>query len=373
MRAPSAFTIAAMAAAATYLFDPDMGRRRRALLRDKVTGRLSHADEAGSVFAVDLRNRTQGLLARLRGRFALREVANEVLAERVRARLGRFLSHPGAVEVSASGGVVTLQGPVLEHEVDRALRAVSAVPGVRQVTDALERHKQAGDVSSLQGGRRRIQRADLMQERWALATRVLVGAGGATLLALARRSPLSLAFSLAGGAMLLRAGSNMPIARLLGQRGPYIGYKKTIHIGAPVQQVFAFWQDFANFPKYMRNVRAVRRNADGGWHWEVAGPLGATVQWDAHMTACVPDELIAWSTAPGSRVQHAGLVHFQREGEGTRVQVEMRYNPPGAALGHVVASLFGADPLTEMDEDLMRLKSFLETGKPARDAARAAP
>jgi uncharacterized membrane protein len=148
---------------------------------------------------------------------------------------------------------------------------------------------------------------------------------------------------------------------------------KTIHIAAPLEDVFAFWRTFENFPKFMRNVRSVRKKAENNWHWEVAGPLGSTVQWDAETTICIPNELIAWTTTPGSQVEHAGLVHFQREGDGTRIQVEMGYNPPGAALGHVVASLFGADPLTEMDEDLMRLKSFFESGKPARDAAQAAP
>jgi uncharacterized membrane protein len=53
------------------------------------------------------------------------------------------------------------------------------------------------------------------------------------------------------------------------------------------------------------------------------------------------------------------------------VQVEMDYNPPGAALGHVVAAFCGADPVSEMDQDLMRLKSSFETGKPACDAANA--
>jgi uncharacterized membrane protein len=202
---------------------------------------------------------------------------------------------------------------------------------------------------------------------------VLVGGGGIGLLAcaLVRRSPLSIPLALAGGSMILRAGANMPLARILGQRGPYIDYMKTIHIAAPLEQVFEFWRDFENFPKFMRNVRSVRKNAEDNWHWEVAGPLGTTVQWDAAMTVCIPNELIAWTTTPGSQVENAGLVHFQREGDATRIQVEMSYNPPAAALGHVVASLFGADPLTEMDEDLMRMKSFLETGKPARDAAAA--
>jgi uncharacterized membrane protein len=69
------------------------------------------------------------------------------------------------------------------------------------------------------------------------------------------------------------------------------------------------------------------------------------VQWDAETTASIPDQLIAWSTTPGSQVEHAGLVRFQPADRGTRIQVELDYNPPGAALGHLVACLFGADPL----------------------------
>jgi len=39
------------------------------------------------------------------------------------------------------------------------------------------------------------------------------------------------------------------------------------------------------------------------------------------------------------------------------------------AVGHAIASLFGADPKSEMDDDLMRMKSFIETGHQPRDAA----
>jgi uncharacterized membrane protein len=177
---------------------------------------------------------------------------------------------------------------------------------------------------------------DVMQEHWRPAARVLVGSGGAGLLAcaLVRRSALSIPLALAGGAMLLRAGVNMALPRILGQREPYVDYIKTIRIAAPIEQVFDLWRTFENFPKFMRNVRAVSRNADRSWHWELAGPLGASVQWDAHMTVYIPNELIAWTTKPGSQVQHAGLVRFQPDRGGTRIQVEMSYNPPGAALGH---------------------------------------
>lgn len=49
----------------------------------------------------------------------------------------------------------------------------------------------------------------------------------------------------------------------------------------------------------------------------------------------------------------------------------MSYNPPAGAIGHVVASLFGADPKSEMDADLARMKTLIETGIRPHDAAAA--
>ena len=70
---------------------------------------------------------------------------------------------------------------------------------------------------------------------------------------------------------------------------------------------------------------------------------------------------------------HAGSIRVEPHADGARVHVRMTYSPPAGALGHLVAKLFGADPKTELDEDLMRLKSTLETGKPPRDAAARRP
>jgi uncharacterized membrane protein len=63
------------------------------------------------------------------------------------------------------------------------------------------------------------------------------------------------------------------------------------------------------------------------------------------------------------------MIQFERVNGGTRLDVEMSYTPPAGVLGHVVAKLFGADPKSELDEDLLRMKTFLETGKAPRDAA----
>jgi uncharacterized membrane protein len=375
MKRFSILSATAAGALAVYFLDARQGRTRRARLREQVSGKLSHVDEASAAVFTDMRNRLQGLFAGMRTRMHAEDVPDEILAERVRAKVGRFLSHPGAVDVSASGGTTTLRGPVLKYEADRVVKAVRKVPGVRNVVDSLERYAQRGHVSSLQGGRPRAQHIDMLQQHWAPATRAVVGSGGALLAArgLLRRSPLALLAGALGAAFVVRAVSNMDAKRLLGQRGRRgIDFTKTITIAAPADEVFQFWMSFGNFPKFMRNVRSVRRNeAPDSWHWEVAGPLGTTVHWDAKVTRVVPNELIAWSTERGSSVEHAGLVRFQPEGSGTRVQVEMSYSPPAGAAGHAVAQLFGADPQSEMDEDLMRLKAYFETGKPAHDAAAA--
>lgn len=367
-------TSAAAGALAAWLLDPQSGRRRRAVARDRIRSRLHRLDDAARIALVDLRNRTAGTIASVCGRAAAEDDTDDpVLAERVRATLGRVVSHPGSIDVSASAGVVTLRGPVLQHETASLLRAVRAVRGVRAVDDRLDAHECAGRVSGLQGGRPRARRIDVLQKHWAPATRLLVGAGGAALAlyGFARRSALAPLLAAGGAALVARAANGVDAKRLPGRRGSRgIDFRKSIFVSAPIDEVFAFWSDFGNFPRFMRNVREVRRNSGGHWHWVVAGPLGTTTQWDAEVTRNVPNECLSWATTSGSRLRHAGTVRFLPENGGTRVDIEMTYVPPAGATGHALASLFGADPGAGMGEDLVRAKRFLETGKPARDAAK---
>jgi uncharacterized membrane protein len=84
--------------------------------------------------------------------------------------------------------------------------------------------------------------------------------------------------------------------------------------------------------------------------------------------------LLAWRTEAGSAIQHAGRVQFIGNPDGsTTVEINMTYNPIAGALGHALARVFGADPKHQMNDDLARMKSFIETGKLPRDAARQAP
>jgi uncharacterized membrane protein len=215
-----------------------------------------------------------------------------------------------------------------------------------------------------------------MQSNWAPATRVLGGLGGAalTLMAARRRGPLALAMRALGAGLFARAAPNLELRRLFGVGAGRraVDLVNTITVDLPLEEVWMVWRDYRWFPTFMSHVREVRDMGNGRSHWIVAGPAGATVEWDAMLTAEEPNSVVAWKTLPGSTVEHAGVVRFEPCGRSTRVHVRMSYNPPAGAIGHGVAALLGADAKRLMDDDLMRMKTFLETGRPPRDAAESA-
>jgi uncharacterized membrane protein len=365
-----------LGAGAAYLFDPALGRRRRAGVRDAVTRAAHKSGDAFGATSRDLANRSRGLAARTTRYLQADAATDDVLVERVRARLGRHASHPHAIRVEAHERVVTLRGPILSHEADRLLSAMRRVRGARDVRDALERHDEPGNVPALQGGAAREgERWALSQESWSPATRALVGMAGVILASVGvRRGHLAgAALSAAGTALIARALTDTDVRRLVGVSGGRraVDLEKTITIEAPVGDVFAFWQHYENFPKFMSHVRDVRPGeVDGRSYWVVDGPAGVPISFEAETTRVVPNELMAWKSVEGSSVAHAGTVRFEPVGDrATRVNVRFSYNPPAGAIGHAAAWLLGADAKQLMDDDLARMKTLLETGRAPRDAA----
>jgi hypothetical protein len=165
-----------------YIFDPQMGRRRRAVVRDKVT-RLRHKTvDAIGVTSRDLKNRVIGLAAETRSLVSRADGSDEILVQRVRSKLGALVSHPGSVDVKAETGRIILSGPILAGEVDRLLTRVSSMPEVKSVENRLEVHESAESIPGLQGEpeqRKGGEKLDVMQTNWAPATRFIAGTFGA--------------------------------------------------------------------------------------------------------------------------------------------------------------------------------------------------
>ena len=140
---------------------------------------------------------------------------------------------------------------------------------------------------------------------------------------------------------------------------------RAVTIARPRGEVYRFWRDLENLPRFMKHLESVRQSEDGRSHWVATAPAGRRVEWDAVIHNEVPDELMAWRTLPGSDVESAGSVLFRDApgGRGTEVKVELQYNPPAGALGALVAHFFGEEPGQQIDEDLHRLKQLLEAGE----------
>ena len=205
---------AALGAIAMYAFDPDKGRRRRALARDKAVSVLLDTRHAAGATRRDVAHRLEGLRARALRLFTLQPTTDDLqLIERVRARMGRMVSHPHAIQVGAFGARVTLSGPILAHEAAPLLAAVRTVWGVRSVEDLLVVHDHPESVPSLQGG---IDPFALQHDHWPPALRAAALSCGVlmVLYALRQRTLAGCATACIGAALAVRGVTNRSLAQL---------------------------------------------------------------------------------------------------------------------------------------------------------------
>lgn len=203
-------------------------------------------------------------------------------------------------------------------------------------------------------------------------------AGGAlTIIGLRRRSIAGLGLTLAGTALLHRGvsghcniyelagiGTNsvsgeVPVAK-------DVHVEKSIVIDKSPEELYRFWREFENLPRFMEHLESVTCTGLNRSHWIAKGPAGKNVQWDAEIYNDKPGEMIAWRSLEGSEIVNAGSVRFTALGErGTEVKVVLNYNVPGGKVSALLAKLLGREPGQMIADDLRRLKQILETGEVA--------
>lgn len=369
MRLKTLLTSLGLGAGLMYFFDPRLGNRRRALVRDKVNSLVNNLDDSVDVAMEDMRNRARGVLAEMSAKLTDQGAPDWILEERVRTNLGRLARHARAVQVEADGGRIYLSGPALREDVDAIVKSAARTRGVHGVENELQVFDDPEDVPSLQGSPSPRRRAlpEWQQQNWSPAMRLISGVGGSllTLYGLTRRGITKPILSTAGLALTARGVTNLDPRSMLGigLGENAIKVQKAINILAPIDEVYRFWRNFENFPRFMDHVKEVSVQ-NGLSTWKVIGPAGSSLEFESHITNDIPNELIEWQTVPDSQVHHAGFVRFDENRDGsTRVTVQMNYVPPAGALGHAVAQLFGVDPRQAMHEDLIRLKSLMEEGE----------
>ena len=150
--------------------------------------------------------------------------------------------------------------------------------------------------------------------------------------------------------------------------GRGIRIEESVTVSASPDELYRFWLNLENLPRFMSHLESVKVLDDKHSHWATAGPLGTRAEWDAVIINEIPNELIAWRSVDASQVRNAGSVHFSgAAGNGkTEVKVVLRYDPPAGAIGATIAKLFGEDPAHQVQEDLRAFKRLIELGEIAR-------
>jgi uncharacterized membrane protein len=143
-----------------------------------------------------------------------------------------------------------------------------------------------------------------------------------------------------------------------------VDVRDSITIGRPLADVYGFWRNFTNFPRFMPQIASIDILGDRLSRWTVSGPAGIPVSWEAEIVTDDQAHMLSWRSVPGSQIENRGAVRFEAApaGRGTELHVELRYRPPAGQLGRTVAWIFGKEPGQQIREDLRRVKQLLETG-----------
>jgi uncharacterized membrane protein len=210
-------------------------------------------------------------------------------------------------------------------------------------------------------------------ERW-----LSISGGVALALSGLRRGGLSgMVMGALGGMLLYRGASGhcamydrlgyssagQGVNRLLPQRDIHVS--TTVTIDKPREELYRYWRDFQNLPRFMQHILEVTQYDDRRSHWTARTPLGTQVEWDAEVVEDVPNEYIKWRSTEDSEVRNQGEIRFRQAtgGRGTEVDVDMSYRPPGGALGAAVGRFLNGLTRYEIQSDVRRFKQLMETGE----------
>jgi uncharacterized membrane protein len=276
-----------------------------------------------------------------------RSISRAEREEKLAHALGWLSIGLGLAEIAAPRGLAKLIGV---NDNRRLLRML----GVREIASGigiLSRRRPVGWLWSRVGG-------DIMD---------LAVLGMALTSPNANRRRITAATAAVTGVTILdlRASQQLSSQPELQDSAVSIQVKKSITINRSPGELYQFWHELQNLPRFMNDLESVENIGEKRSHWVAKGPAGKRIEWDAEITEDRPNELIAWRSLEGSQVENSGSVRFEpaRGKPGSVVRVELEYRPPAGLLGVTVAKFLGAEPKQQLHENLHRFRQLMETGE----------
>ncbi len=213
----------------------------------------------------------------------------------------------------------------------------------------------------------RAQATSLLVSAGALA--VALKRGGASGLALGALSGwLAYRATTGEGAGLPASGSEMARSRERGLSGRHTGplhLKTNVTINRPPEDLYQFWRDFTRLPHILKFITDIQPAGEDRTRWVAKTPIGNTLEWEAELIEDVPNERISWRSVEGSTIPQRGEIRFVpgSADRGTLVELEMRYELPGGAIGQAASGFIKALTREAAREDLRHFKQLMETGE----------
>lgn len=199
---------------------------------------------------------------------------------------------------------------------------------------------------------------------------LMVAAGGYLLYNGLSGKNKSVAQSIAGGTMLARGISGYcPVYDAVGKGGKMkssnVNIRTSVSINKPVNEVYDFWRNLENLPKFMQHLETVSEKDKVTSHWTATGPGGVgKLSWDAHILMDERGKMLSWHSLPDSTVDNAGKVVFKDNGYGgTDLDVTISYHAPLGVAGEAAAKLLNPFFEKMVKSDIQSLKTYMEMGE----------
>jgi uncharacterized membrane protein len=139
--------------------------------------------------------------------------------------------------------------------------------------------------------------------------------------------------------------------------------ESAVTIRRPVGEVFGFYRDFTNLPKFLGDVMAVELTDPVTCRWTIQGPLGIRINWTIRVTEERPNELIRDETTSLPGLKTGWTIQFTPKHGGSETEVREVMNAPLGQLTPAVLALIGKPPAKEVAANLHRFKELIEDGK----------
>lgn len=171
----------------------------------------------------------------------------------------------------------------------------------------------------------------------------------------------------AGGAMLLRGISGYcPIydaaGHLMNDKSSNINIRFNTVINKPIGEVFDFWRNLENLPKFMSHLDSIKTIDATTSEWTAKGPAGiGSVSWKAKIVKDRKDKLLSWNSLEDSTIRNAGKVVFKSHGSTTELDITISYHAPLGIAGESAAKLLNPYFEKWVKNDVASLKNYLES------------